>query len=160
MYFQGVGKWSQWSTGAFVMPFSRGADGIYENQMDYWTPDNTDAWWPRLYPGNGVSGTVSGVATGAYNFYPQSKYLIDRSYLRFKNLTVGYTLPQNLTKKWYIEKLRVYFTAENLCELINNSFAPVDPEIDSSEVSGNGNGTWGRITPMMRTISCGLQLTF
>lgn len=160
MYFQGVGKWSQWSTGAFVMPFSRGADGIYENQMDYWTTDNTDAWWPRLYPGNGVSGTVSGVATGAYNFYPQSKYLIDRSYLRFKNLTVGYTLPQNLTKKWYIEKLRVYFTAENLCELINNSFAPVDPEIDSSEVSGNGNGTWGRITPMMRTISCGLQLTF
>lgn len=160
MYFQGVGKWSQWSTGAFVMPFSRGADGIYENQMDYWTPDNTDAWWPRLYPGNGVSGTVSGVATGAYNFYPQSKYLIDRSYLRFKNLTVGYTLPQNLTKKWYIEKLRVYFTAENLCELINNSFAPVDPEIDSSEVSGNGNGTWGRVTPMMRTISCGLQLTF
>ena len=160
MYFQGVGKWSQWSTGAFVMPFSRGADGIYENQMDYWTPDNTDAWWPRLYPGNGVSGTVSGVATGAYNFYPQSKYLIDRSYLRFKNLTVGYTLPQNLTKKWYIEKLRVYFTAENLCELINNSFAPVDPEIDSSESSTNANGTWGRITPMMRTISCGLQLTF
>lgn len=160
MYFQGVGKWSQWSTGAFVMPFSRGADGIYENQMDYWTPDNTDAWWPRLYPGNGVGGTVSGVATGAYNFYPQSKYLIDRSYLRFKNLTVGYTLPQNLTKKWYIEKLRVYFTAENLCELINNSFAPVDPEIDSSESSTNANGTWGRITPMMRTISCGLQLTF
>ena len=160
MYFQGVGKWSQWSTGAFVMPFSRGADGIYENQMDYWTPDNTDAWWPRLYPGNGVSGTVSGIATGAYNFYPQSKYLIDRSYLRFKNLTVGYTLPQNLTKKWYIEKLRVYFTAENLCELINNSFAPVDPEIDSSESSTNANGTWGRITPMMRTISCGLQLTF
>ena len=160
MYFQGVGKWNQWSTGAFVMPFSRGADGIYATQMDYWTEDNQDAEWPRLYPGSGSSGTVSGVAAGQYNFYPQSKYLIDRSYLRFKNLTVGYTLPQDLTKKWYIQKLRVYFTAENLCELINNSYAPVDPEIDGSEVKNHSNGVWGRIAPMMRTISCGLQVTF
>lgn len=160
MYFQGVGKWSQWSTGAFVMPFSRGADGIYASQMDYWTEENTDAWWPRLYPGSGRSGTQPGMATGAYNFYPQSRYLIDRSYLRFKTLTVGYTLPQSLTKKWYIQKLRVYFAADNLCELINNSFAPVDPEIDSSEVTGNPNGVWGRVAPMMRSISCGLQVTF
>lgn len=160
MYFQGVGKWDQWSTGAFVMPFSRGADGIYANQMDYWTEENQDAFWPRLYPGNGIGGTVSGIATGAYNFYPQSKFLIDRSYLRFKNLTVGYTLPQDLTKKWYIQKLRVYFTAENLCELINNSYAPVDPEIDDSELDNHSYGTWGRIAPMMRSVSCGLQVTF
>ena len=160
MYFQGVGKWSQWSTGAFVMPMSRGADGIYANQMDYWTPENTDAEWPRLWPGVSAGGTVSGIASGAYSYYPQSRFLIDRSYLRFKTLTVGYTLPQDLTKKWYIEKLRVYFTAENLCELINNSYAPVDPEIDTGEGGSTSNGTWGRVTPMMRSISCGLQVTF
>ena len=160
MYFQGVGKWDQWSTGAFAIPFSRGADGIYAHQLDYWSEDNTDAFYPRVFPGNISGGTVSGIADGANNFYPQSKYLIDRSYLRFKNLTVGYTLPQNLTKKWYIQKLRVYFTAENLCELINNSYVPVDPEIDDSEVSGHSNGTWGRVAPMMRTISCGLQVSF
>lgn len=161
MYFQGVGKWSQWEVGQFTVPFSQAVDGIYDYQLDYWTPENTDAFWPRPFPGSGNTNTnVSGVAAGIYNFYPQSKYLIDRSYLRFKNLTVGYTLPQNLTKKWYIEKLRVYFTAENLCELVNNMFAPVDPEIDTSEVSNNRYGTWGRITPMMRTVSFGLQLTF
>lgn len=160
MYFQGVGKWDQWSTGAFAIPFSRGADGIYAHQLDYWSEDNTDAFYPRVFPGNISGGTVPGIADGANNFYPQSKYLIDRSYLRFKNLTVGYTLPQNLTKKWYIQKLRVYFTAENLCELINNSYVPVDPEIDDSEVSGHSNGTWGRVAPMMRTISCGLQVSF
>ena len=147
--------------GQFTVPFSQSVDGIYDYQLDYWTPENTDAFWPRPFPGSGNTNTnVSGVAAGIYNFYPQSKYLIDRSYLRFKNLTVGYTLPQNLTKKWYIEKFRVYFTAENLCELVNNMFAPVDPEIDTSEVSNNRYGTWGRITPMMRTVSFGLQLTF
>ena len=160
MYFQGVGKWNQWEIGQFTVPFSQAVDGIYDYQLDYWTEDNQDAFWPRPFPGGGAGGNVSGVASGRYNFYPQSKYLIDRSYLRFKNLTVGYTLPQSLTKKWYIEKLRVYFTAENLCELINNMYAPVDPEIDTSEVSDNKYGTWGRITPMMRTVSFGLQLTF
>ena len=160
MYFQGVGKWDQWSYGAFVMPFSRGADGIYANQMDYWTEENTDAFYPRLYPGNGDTGTVSGVAVGKNNFYPQSKYLIDRSYLRFKNLTVGYTLPQAWTKKCFMQKARIYFTAENLCELINNSYAPVDPEIDSSDTGSNSNGVWGRVAPITRTVSFGLQVTF
>ena len=160
MYFQGVGKWQQWSTGAFVIPFSRGADGIYEHQMDVWSETNTDAFYPRLYPGAGSKkGTVQGVADGLYNFYPQSKYLIDRSYLRFKNLTVGYTIPKDLTRKWFIEKLRVYIAAENLCELINNSYAPVDPEIDTGENGSVSNGTWGRVAPMQRSISFGLQLT-
>lgn len=159
MYFQGVGKWNEWSIGQFALPFATGG-GIYENQMDYWTEDNQDAFWPRLWQGSGVKGTVSGIAEGAYNFYPQSKYLIDRSYLRFKNLTVGYTLPQDLTKKWYIQKLRVYFTADNLCELINNNHAPIDPEINTSEVSGHLYGTWGRVAPITRTVSCGLQVTF
>ena len=161
MYFQGVAKWDQWSYGAFAIPFARGADGIYAHQMDYWTEDNTDAFYPRLYPGSGSStGTVSGIAIGKDNFYPQSKYLIDRSYLRFKNLTIGYTLPKEWTKKCFMQKARIYFTAENLCELINNSYVPVDPEIDAAETSSLSNGVWGRVAPMTRTVSFGLQVTF
>ena len=159
LYFQGVGKWQQWSYGAFVLPMSRGADGIYEHQMDYWTEDNTDAFYAPYYPGCGAAGTVSGIAVGKYNYYPQTKYLVDRSYLRFKNLTIGYTIPQDFTRKWKVEKLRFYFTAENLCELINNSFAPVDPEIDTGENGSLSNGVWGRVAPMQRTVSFGLQLT-
>ncbi|HIT15128.1 MAG TPA: TonB-dependent receptor [Candidatus Avimuribaculum pullicola] len=160
LYFQGVGKWQQWSTGAFAIPFSRGADGIYAHQMDYWTEDNQDAFYPRYYPGCGAAGTVPNVAAGKYNFYPQSRYMVDRSYLRFKNLTVGYTIPQEFTRQWKVEKLRFYIAAENLCELINNSYVPIDPEIDTSDSSTpNNNGTWGRVAPMQRTISFGLQLT-
>ena len=118
-----------------------------------------------MWPGNAGYGTVSGVARGNHNFYPQSRYLVDMSYLRLKNITVGYTLPQELTQKWYIQKLRVYFSANNVCELINNSIAPVDPEVNGSESTRAGNndyanGTWGRIEPLRRTLSFGLQVTF
>ena len=124
---------------------------------DYYTPENENynAFYPRMYSGNGASGNISGIGYGRNNFYPQSRYLLDRSYLRFKTLTVGYTIPNKLTKKVFIENLRVYFTANNLCELINNSFAPLDPEID-----GTVGGSWGRTDPYTRSMSGGIQVTF
>lgn len=159
MFFQGVGKRDIWSTGAFVIPLSRGADAVYANQTDYWSKENpnSDAFYPRMYPGNGGQGNISVINAGTNNFYPQTRYLVDGSYLRFKNLTVGYTLPKSLTQKIFIEKARIYFTAENLCELINNSYAPIDPEVNASE--RGSTGAWGRIEPMYRTISFGLQVT-
>ena len=167
LYFQGVGKRDMWTQSAFVMPLMRGADAIYENQTDYWTTENQnyDAFYPRMWAGNAGYGTVSGIDRGNCNFYPQTRYLVDMAYLRLKNVTVGYTLPSELTKKWYIQKLRVYFSASNVCELINNSIAPVDPEVDGSESERDGsndyaNGTWGRIEPLSRTVSFGLQVTF
>lgn len=166
-FFQGVGQWHNWTQSAFVMPLMRGADAIYANQTSYWTEDNPDpnAEFPRLYPGNAGYGTVSGLARGNHNFYPQSKYLVSLAYLRFKNLTFGYTLPQALTRKAYIDKARFYFSANNLCELIKNNNAPLDPEINTSESTTEGtndlaNGTWGRVAPITRTISVGAQITF
>ena len=65
-----------------------------------------------------------------------------------------------------MDKVRVYFSANNICELINKSNAPVAPEVNTSEAIANGgssdygNGTWGRVDPMYRTVSFGLQVTF
>lgn len=161
-FFQGVGKRDVWSTGAFVIPMSRGADAIYDNQTDYWTEENqnSNAYYPRMWATNANKGTISVLEGGNHNFYPQSRYLVNMAYLRFKNLTIGYTLPQNLTRKAYIDKVRVYFSANNICELINKSNAPVDHEINSQETDEPTNGTWGRIDPMYRTVSFGLQVTF
>ncbi|MBQ8441752.1 MAG: TonB-dependent receptor [Bacteroides sp.] len=161
MFFQGVGKRDIWATGAFIIPLSRGADAVYSNMTDYWSEENPNpnAFYPRMYPGNGSQGNISVINAGKNNFYPQTRYLIDASYLRFKNLTIGYTLPKALTQKVFIEKARVYFTAENLCELINNSYAPLDPEINTAQGGNTGNGYWGRVEPMYRTISFGLQVT-
>lgn len=162
LFFQGVGKRSVWTTSYFVMPMMRGSDAIYANQTDYWTEDNTDAFYPSLFPGNTSQGTISSsiIAGGNHNFYPQSRYLVNMAYLRFKNLTVGYTLPQHITHKAYIDKVRVYFSANNLCELINRSKAPVDPEINGSDTGSLTDGKWGTADPMTRTISFGVQVTF
>jgi len=162
MFFQGVGKWQEWNTSGFVIPFSRGIDGVYANQTDYYTDENknTDAFYPRMYSPNGSGGIVPNLLPGRNNFYPQTRYLLNRAYLRFKNLTVGYTLPQQLTRKAMLEKVRVYFSANNLCELINKAkkTAPLDPEIDGSVTATNG--AWGRTDPYTRTLSAGLQVTF
>jgi len=165
LFFQGVGKRDQWTTGAFVMPFMRGADAIYAHQTNYWTEENPDpnADYPRLFPGNDGQGRIAVIGLGNKNFYPQSKYLVNAAYLRLKNLTLGYTLPAELIRKAQLDKVRVYFSANNLCELINkNRHIPIDPEVNSSEGSAEGTngGTWGRHTPMFRTISFGLQVTF
>jgi len=164
-FFQGVGKRDVWTVSAFVMPMMRGADAIYANQTDYYTDENKnyDAYFPSLYPGNAQQGNISStvLGLGANNFYPQSRYLVNMAYMRLKNLTFGYTLPQILTQKAYIQKARIYFSAQNVAELINKSKAPVDPEINDVETNvALGNGTWGRIDPMSRSYSFGIQVTF
>ncbi len=162
MFFQGIGKRSVWTTSYFVMPMMRGTDAIYANQTDYWTEDNTDAYFPRLYPGNTAQGNISSsvIQAGNHNFYPQSRYLVNMAYLRFKNLTLGYTLPRQLTQKASIDKVRVYFSANNLCELINKSNAPVDPEINGSDTGSLTDGKWGTAEPITRTVSFGVQVSF
>ena len=171
LYFQGVGKRDQWTVSAFVMPMMRGADATYSNQDSYnkmvfdgttivgYEIDQNNKY-PCLYPGNASSGTVSGIGSGSNNFYPQTKYLVDMSYLRLKNITLGYTLPADITKKAFMEKVRVYVAAENPCMVYRgNSDYPLDPEINTGQGT-LGNGTWGRTNPITRSYSCGLQVTF
>ena len=170
LFFQGVGKRDMWSPSAFVMPLTRGADAIYAWQMDYVTQEMVDnnsidqnARYPRLYPGNagqGVPGS-SIIDAGRNNFYPQDKYLINMAYLRLKNLTVGYTLPQKWTRKATIEKVRIYASFNNLADLVNHTAQyGFDPEVSSGRGTGSfGNGTYGRVEPLMRSYSFGLQVT-
>lgn len=174
MFFQGVGKRDMWSTSAFVMPLTRGADATYANQESYnkmifdesnhivGYEINQGNDYPCMYPGAAGAGTVSGLGQGRYNFYPQSKYLMHMGYLRFKTLTVGYTLPVALTQKALIQKARIYFSADNLCLLYNGMHKyPIDPEIGSTWTTGSSwsNGTFGRTAPMNRTFSFGMQIT-
>lgn len=167
IYLQGIGKRDAWTQGAFVMPFMRGVDAIYANQTDYIrTADalagniDQNAAFPRMFGGGAGKGTVSVMENGCYNFYPQTKYLVNMAYLRIKNVTIGYTVPKNLTNKVNIEKIRLYVSANNLCDIINHTKGTgIDPEMNSYEGSA-GNGVWGRIDPIYRTYSVGVQLTF
>ncbi len=169
LYFQGVGKRSVWTQSAFVMPLMRGADAIYSNQVDYITNEEAasgnirqDARYPRLASSGAGQGTISAnvLDAGRKNFYPQDKYLVNLSYLRLKNITLGYTLPRNITSKINIEKVRIYGNVNNAIDLINHTAQfGLDPEINQGEGS-LGNGVWGRTDPVLRTYSCGVQITF
>lgn len=173
MFFQGVGKRDVWTFSAMVFPCARNADcSLYSNTTDYWQGEWKNGKWggdlsqtqyPRLYPGDG-NGTVTGIGSGSKNFYPQSRYLTNMAYLRFKNLTIGYTIPKQLTRKINLEKVRVYVSAENLCELIDNTNGPFDPELGAGNVDDGlvGKYSWmsfGRVDPLMRAVSFGVQLT-
>jgi TonB-linked SusC/RagA family outer membrane protein len=170
LFFQGVGKRDMWSPSAFVMPLMRGADAIYSWQMDYVTEEqytnhsiDQNARYPRLYPGNAGQGVPDAkiIGLGKNNFYPQDKYLINMAYLRLKNVTVGYTLPQKWTRKATIEKVRIYASFNNLADLVNHTAQyGFDPEVSSGRGTGGfGNGTYGRVEPLMRSYSFGLQVT-
>lgn len=113
--------------------------------------------YPRLFPGNDIHGTVSGINNGANNYYPQSRYLTDMSYLRLKNITLGYTLPTALTQKVYIQRARIYFSGNNLFLLHKGHDLPVDPEVNTGD--GEKFGGWGRTAPITRTFSFGVQVT-
>lgn len=171
LFFQGVGKRDMWTQSAFVFPEMREADlAIYANQTSYniYDPENgivnisESNKFPCLFPGNEYAGNVTGVAGegGCHNYYPQTKYLVDMSYLRLKNVTLGYTLPESLTKKAYIQKLRVYASCSNLFLLHKGSGdLPIDPEMNAGQ-GALGYGTWGRTYPITKSWSFGLQVTF
>lgn len=151
IFMQGVGKRDFWANGPIVIPGYRYGEGWYEHQLDYWTPDNPDARYPR--PNDQQQ------SNDAMNFLPQTKYLLDLSYLRMKNITLGYTIPSGLTDKLGMNTARVYFSGENLFEF-EDIGVPIDPEIDYTQAGRNDSNTFARVYPFRRSLSFGVQLTF
>lgn len=188
LFFQGVGKRNMWATGSTIIPQAQSGWGTFTNQIGNYNvinylPDgqidfanstiSEDNWYPRLYS-SAVSdkngdlpgiGTIPNIGYGQYNYYPQSKYLLNLAYLRLKNLTIGYTLPVSITKKAYIQKTRIYFSADNLCFLYNGAKKyQLDPELtrrsNSSVVGANNDARFGQTIPQRQTLSFGVQVTF
>ena len=153
-FFQGVGKRAMAGTSSdVILPFQRGYyDLLYSHQDDYWTPENTGAYYTRLWRYYGASDAFTGVY-GSNNSVTQTRYLLNLAYFRLKNLTVGYTVPKNLTRKIKIDKVRVYFSGENLFT-VKDKHLPIDPESTQTE------HMIGRSFPMLRTFSFGLQVNF
>ena len=130
---QGVGKRSAMIRGEQVEPYHFGYGGtMYQHQTDYWTPTTPDAKYPRLAEAGSPSNT-NNYRTGS------DIYLFDASYIRLKNVQVGYSLPEAITKKARIQSLRLYFTAQNIITISELSF--IDPEI--TEFNNNTNFNTG-----------------
>jgi TonB-linked SusC/RagA family outer membrane protein len=154
IFIQGVGKRDWWGLGNTVLPMYQSLDILYANQLDYWTPDRQNARYPALFANN-QSGAIAGLQAGGNNFYPQTKYLLNLAYCRLKNVSIGYTMPGNLTGKYKIQKVRVYVSGQNLAE-ISNVGAPIDPEMTEASL----NSFTGRVYPFNRQYSFGIQITY
>jgi hypothetical protein len=137
-FFQGVGKRKffphQWMLtsmlNATLMPF--------EEQLDYWTKENPDAFWPRPF------------VDGDQSYWSSDYWIQNAAYIRLKNIELGYSLPLPLLKRLGMNKFRVFVNGQNLWES-TKTFSYIDPESPEGV-------SW--IYPFYRTVSFGVNIQF
>ena len=155
MFWQGVGKRDMMLRGELIEPYHAiYSYTIYKHQLDFWTPTNTVARWPRLAaPGSDSNRNNYGNGNGS------DLFLLDGKYLRLKNLTIGYTLPKEWTKHLGMQKARLYINGQNLLTFSNNSFIdPESSEFDSKMSTSGANS--GRSYPTLRYFGFGVDIEF
>ena len=153
VFVQGVGKRTMMVRGEQVEPyhFNYGAT-MYTHQLDYWTPQNTDAYYPRL-ANNGTQSNTNNFRRGS------DMYLYDGAYARLKNVQLGYTLPKSDTEGMGIDKVRFYLSGSNLLTLAKTDW--LDPELSEFDSNlNNGGANSARAYPTLVYYGLGLDITF
>ncbi len=110
---------------------------VLERHLDRWTPTNPNASYPRITKDTQVNYSVS------------SYWLENTSYMRLKNITLGYNFPQRITDSLGIERLNVYVAGDNLITI--SGLDGLDPE---------QNSTRGNYYPNLKKVSFGVRVTF
>ena len=158
VFIQGVGKREIWGNGFLAIPGYNSADGAMPQAIagNFWREDRPNAFYPAPYNLAGSNNTL--------NMVPQSRYLLNMAYLRMKNITVGYTLPESLLMKVHISKLRVYAALENFFTFDHLGTLPIDAEeIDGYSMWNDTNYNSSRSgvgVPTFKSASVGVQLNF
>ncbi|SDD83941.1 SusC/RagA family TonB-linked outer membrane protein [Niabella drilacis] len=142
VFLQGLGRRSFWINAAETTPFVGGTG--YSNQLlkayadDHWSEDNRNiyALWPRLAP-----------AVNNNNVSTSTWFMQNGSFLRVKQVELGYTMPERLIHRLKLTKLRIYTNGTNLFNF--SRFKLWDPEM-----GGNGLGY-----PLQRVVNFGIQCT-
>jgi TonB-linked SusC/RagA family outer membrane protein len=150
VFLQGVLKRDMLVRGELIEPFHETYGfTMYEHQLDYWTPTNTDARWPRLAKNN-----------FAYNKSDHGSdiFMENGAYMRVKNLQLGYTLPQKWSQKAGMSKFRIYANAQNLFTITGVSF--IDPESTEFDSHMSGSANSARNYPTLRYYGGGIDITF
>ena len=141
MFLQGTMKRDLWLEGpvAFGLGGGQWGSNVWKNTLDCWREDgsNPDPWLPRLY-----------LWSTSKNLQKQTRYMDTGAYCRLKNIQLGYSLPGAIINKVGLEKVRIYFSGDNLLTFsgINENFDPEAP--------------WGGAYPISKSISFGVNVTF
>jgi TonB-linked SusC/RagA family outer membrane protein len=153
-FIQGVGKRDAFLRGELVEPFHYNyGQTLYDHMTDYWTPENTDARYPRL--------AAIGSASNTYNWRTGSDlYKYDAAYARLKNVNIGYTFPKSISKKAGMERLRISLIGQNLYTLTKLKF--IDPETTEfgNNVSVGSSSNSARSYPLPVFYGAGIDITF
>jgi TonB-dependent starch-binding outer membrane protein SusC len=130
----------------------RGSEGVQNVSQDYynnyWTPDRPSNRYARALPND----------DNTLNSVPSDVWVEDGSFVKLKNITVGYTLPNTLMEKASISKLRFYVSAQNLFFITD--YSGLDPEIGIQGGNATQNGVDNGTYPSSRTYTVGLNVTF
>lgn len=129
---------------ASILDVGAGYGNIGANVTNFYTPNNTNTDIPAPYPN--PASTLS------------TRYIEDGSYLRLKNISFGYTIPENILSKARIKSLRVYVSAQNW--LTWTKYTGFDPEVSSNDQTANSIGVDNGAYPNIKTFLGGLQLSF
>ncbi|RZK57257.1 MAG: TonB-dependent receptor [Pedobacter sp.] len=148
-FFQGVLKRDYWQSSYFFWGATGDkwwSTGLVQH-TDYFRNDpnsplglNLDSYYPRPTFGTGK------------NQQTQTGYLQDASYIRLKNVQLGYSLPQKIVQKFGAQKLRVFASGENLV-----TWTKLAKMFDPETIDGGANGS---VYPLSKVVSFGLSLTF
>jgi len=150
MLWQGVGKRDYNPAGSnyFSGAQSYAQVTVFKEHLDYWSEDNTDAYFAKPYvSGFGNIGTFTAKTTNTTSDY----YLQNAAYIRLKNLTINYNLPDAWIKKVNLSKASVFVSGENLLTF-TDMIGFFDPELVFISLSG------GKNYPLTKVFSVGLIL--
>lgn len=154
-FFQGTGNhyWypSQYSF-AFWGPYSQPMCSFLPRDFmdNVWSEDNKDAYFPRAHAYYAYGGPLR---------YANTRYLQNIRYLRLKNLSIGYTVPKKATKKIGFDKIRVYFSGENVAYW--SPFKKQSKYIDPEAAFSRSNNSYNRaFYPWQKTYMFGIDITF
>ena len=127
------------------------ANRIWQEGMS--VPQNQIAKVKDRWTGEGTSNSIPRAIYGDpnQNARHSTRFVEDGSYLRIKNVTLGYTLPKEVTQKFHTDMLRIYLSCQNLYTF--TKYSGMDPEVGTGGVDG---GTY----PVTRTVSFGLNVQF
>lgn len=157
-FFQGIGR-QDWYPGAecrlFWGPYTRPYCSFIPSDFmsRVWSENNPDAYFPRPrgYVALNNNRELSVVNT---------RYLQNLAYCRLKNLSVGYTLPEKWLSRVGFEKIRIYFTGENLLTFSKLHSDYIDPEQASAGNTWRSHRGDANIYPWPKTFSFGVDVVF
>ncbi|RAJ93219.1 TonB-linked SusC/RagA family outer membrane protein [Larkinella arboricola] len=150
LFFQGVSGNDLYNYQKWRTDFQNFTGNRSVRILDSWTPENRDAVLPQ------INSLAAGYESQA------STYFIEKgSYLRGKNLQIGYTLPTTLVNKVKVDRLRVYVQGTNF--FTSTNYSGLDPEVNLANYGGGADRDIGvdrGVYPLARTFTVGLSLTF